>query len=146
MARPKLTRVNVKDHTVTVRLDDATYQHLKEAMEQGTITNLSEALRSMIRQRLWQERFSKEIERDLKSGELSEETWHGVVQRIWGSLKSGSEEDRESVKLEGFLEGLLSACGGFIRRAIEELDRKEGGKKNPEVQSTINRTEIAGKD
>ena len=130
MARPKLTRANVKDHTVTVRLDDGTYQQLKEAMERGTISNLSEALRSMIRQRLWQESFSKEIESDLKSGELSEKDWHDVVQRVWGSLKSGSVEDRESAKLEGFLEGLFSAVGGFIRRAIEELDRKEGDKKN----------------
>jgi Arc/MetJ-type ribon-helix-helix transcriptional regulator len=133
MARPKLTRVNVKDHTVTVRLDDATYQQLKEAMELGTITNLSEALRSMIRQRLWQERLSKEMERDLKSGDLSEKDWHGAVQRIWEALKSGSVEDRKSAKLEGFLEGLFSAFGGFVRRAVEELDAEEGNKKNREA-------------
>ena len=130
MPRPKVTKGNTKDHKVTVRLDDATYQQLKKATERGTITNLSEALRSMIRQKLWQEYFSDEMERDLKSGELSEEELHGVVQRVWESLKNASVEDKESAKSEGFLEGLFSVFGGFVRRTIGDLDRTEQDKKN----------------
>ena len=130
MPRPKLTKGNTKDHKVTVRLDDATYQQLKKAMERGTITNLSEALRSMIRQKLWQEWFSDEMERDLKSGEFNEEDLHSVVQRVWEGLKSASVEDKESAKSEGFFEGLFSAFGGFVRKSIGELDRKELDKRN----------------
>ncbi len=126
----KRTRADKKDYRVTVRLDDATYQQLKKAMERGTITNLSEALRSMIRQNLWQERFSDEMQEDLKSGRLSEEDLHGTVKRIWETLKSAGVEDRESAKSEGFLEGLFSVVGGFIRKSIGELDREEQDKKN----------------
>lgn len=130
MPRPKMIKRSTKDHKVTVRLDDAAYQQLKKGIERGTITNLSEALRSMIRQQLWQERFSDEIQGDLKSGELSEEDLHGTVKRMWEILKSASVEDRESAKSEGFLEGLFSAFGGFVRKSIGELDREEQDKKN----------------
>ena len=139
MPRPKLTRGNIKDHRVTVRLDDTTYQQLKEAMERGTISNLSETLRNMIRQKLFEVRFSQELERDLQSGEVNEEDLHSVIQRVWRSLNSASERDKESAKTEGFLEGLFAAFGRFVRRSIEELDRVEAEKKrqqsNNEEQS-----------
>jgi len=71
MPKRKLTGAGKKDYRVTVRLDPETYRSLSEAVEQGAISNLSEALRSMIRQKLWEQRFSNEMQLDLKWNEVS---------------------------------------------------------------------------
>ena len=127
MPRRKIIRGDNKDYKVTVRLDNATYESLKEAMEHGKITNLSEALRDMIRRKLWEEKFSEEIGRDLRLNEVSGEDLRGVTDRLLGDFDI--ERNREFLKVDGFLEGMFSAFGNLMRRAIAELERREADKR-----------------
>ena len=127
MPRPKIIRGDNKDYKVTVRLDNATYKSLKEAMEHGKITNLSEALRGMIRRKLWEEKFSEEIGRDLRLDEVSEKDLREMTDRLLGNFDTA--ENREFVKLDGFLEGMFSTFGSIMKRAILELERREVDKR-----------------
>jgi Arc/MetJ-type ribon-helix-helix transcriptional regulator len=122
MPRPRISMHNKKDHKVTVRLDDDTYQSLKEAIEAGLITNLSEALRNMIRQKLWEVEFSREIGKDLSIKEVSEEELREVVDRVVGDFDTA--KNKEFLKLDGFLEGMFSALGGIVRKAMVELEKR----------------------
>lgn len=122
MPRPRISMQNKKDHKVTVRLDDDTYQSLKEAIEAGLITNLSEALRNMIRQKLWEVEFSREIGKDLSIKEVSEEELREVVDRVVGDFDTA--KNKEFLKLDGFLEGMFSALGGIVRKAMVELEKR----------------------
>jgi Arc/MetJ-type ribon-helix-helix transcriptional regulator len=130
MPRPKLIKGNKKDHKVTIRLDNDTYRSLKEAIEQGKVTNLSEALRGMIRQKVWEVKFSEEIRRDLRLNEVSEKDLREMVDRLLGDFDTA--ENREFVKLDGFLEALFSSIGSVIRKALVELERREAGKRTSE--------------
>ena len=127
MPRPKLMKRNRKDHKVTVRLDNATYESLKEAMERGTISNLSEALRTMIREKIWEERMSEELSRDLRPEEVSNEDLRSAVDILLGSFDT--PERREFLKLDGFLKGFFSALGGVMKTVLTELERREGQRK-----------------
>ncbi|MFC1958495.1 ribbon-helix-helix domain-containing protein [Chloroflexota bacterium] len=127
MPRPKIIRGDNKDHKVTVRLDNATYESLKEAMEQGKITNLSEALRDMIRRKLWEERFSEEIGQDLRFNEVNEEDLREMMDKLLGNFKT--ERYREILKVDGVLEGMFSAFGGVLRKALTELEKREAEKR-----------------
>ena len=127
MPRPKIIRGDNKDYKVTVRLDNATYESLKEAMEQGKIINLSEAIRGMIRQKLWEERFSEEIGRDLRVNEVSEKDLREVTDRLLGNFDTA--KNRKFLKIDGFLEGMFSAVGSVIKRAMVELERRETDKR-----------------
>jgi hypothetical protein len=120
MPRPKI-RASLKDHKVTIRLDNDTYQTLKEAIDQGVITNLSETLRGMIRQRLWVEKFSKEIENDLKLDEVSYEDLRAIANRVLRDF----DGDKRLLKMDGVLEAMFSVFGGLVRRAIVEAERRE---------------------
>lgn len=127
MAGAKLIVGNKKDHKVTVRLDNDTYQSLKEAVERGVITNLSEALRGMIRQKLWEEMFSEEIGQDLRLNEIKEKELRRMVDRVVGDV--AEIKNKEIIKLDGFLEGMFSALGGLVKKAMVELDKREAQKK-----------------
>ncbi len=127
MPRPKLVKVNGKDHRVTIRLDNDTYQSLKEAIGQGKLPNLSEALRGMIRQKVWEVKFSEEIRRDLRLNEVSEKDLREMVDRLLGEFDT--PENRRFVKVDGFLEALFSSIGSVIRKALVELERREGDKR-----------------
>jgi Arc/MetJ-type ribon-helix-helix transcriptional regulator len=123
----KLTGASKKDFRVTVRLDPETYGRLSEAVEQGVITNISEALREMIRQKLWERRFSKEIQRDMKLDEISDEDLRRAKKILLGDL--GTTKMRKLLMADGFLEGMFSALGGIVRKAMNELERREANKK-----------------
>ena len=123
MQMKKVTRTNKKDYRVTVRLDADTYQSLSEAVEQGAINNLSEALRSMIRQKLWEQRFSEEIPLNVEWNEVSKKELRSLANRIFGDL--GISEYRKLLRADGCIEGIFSAVGGVIRKALVELERRE---------------------
>jgi Arc/MetJ-type ribon-helix-helix transcriptional regulator len=122
MPEREMTGVSKKDYRVTVRLDPETYQSLREAVQQGAISNLSEALRSMIRQKLWEERFSQEIGKDLSIRDVSEEELREVVDQVVGDFET--VKSKEFLKLDGVLEGMFSAMGGIVRKAMVELERR----------------------
>ena len=126
--RLKLTKGIKKDYKVTVRLDHDTYEDLIEAIKKGKITNLSEALRSMIRQKVWEERFSDEIGQDLRLNEVSDKDLREIVNRVFGDFNI--TKNRQIVKQDGFLEGLFSALGPIVRRAVAELERREADKRS----------------
>jgi Arc/MetJ-type ribon-helix-helix transcriptional regulator len=119
----KVTRTGKKDYRVTVRLDAETYRSLSEAVEQGAISNLSEALRSMIRQKLWEQRFSKEIPLDVKWSEVSKKELRSMANRMFGDL--GVSEYRKFLTADGFIEGIFSAVGAVVKKALVELERRE---------------------
>ncbi|HEX74160.1 MAG TPA: ribbon-helix-helix protein, CopG family [Dehalococcoidia bacterium] len=119
----KVTRTGKKDYRVTVRLDAETYRSLSEAVEQGAISNLSEALRSMIRQKLWEQRFSKEIPLDVKWSEVSKKELRSMANRMFGDL--GVSEYRKFLTADGFIEGIFSALGGVVKKGLVELERRE---------------------
>jgi Arc/MetJ-type ribon-helix-helix transcriptional regulator len=123
MLGKKLTQAEKKDYRVTVRLDAETYQSLSEAVEQGAISNLSEALRSMIRQKLWEQRFSKEIPLDVKWNEISKKELRSMANRMFGDL--GVSEYRKFLTADGFIEGIFSALGGVVKKGLVELERRE---------------------
>ena len=123
MLKRKLTGTEKKDYRVTVRLDPETYQSLSEAVEQGTITNLSEALRSMIRQKLWEQRFSKEIPLDVKWNEVSKKELRSLANRMFGDLSVS--EYSKFLMADGFIEGIFSVVGGVIKKGLIELERRE---------------------
>jgi len=123
MPKRKLMGAGKKDYRVTVRLDPETYRSLSEAVEQGTISNLSEALRSMIRQKLWEQRFSKEIPLDVQWNEVSEKELRSIANRMFGNL--GVSEYRKFLTADGFIEGIFSAVGGVIKKGLIELERRE---------------------
>lgn len=126
MPRPKLIKGNRKEHKVTIRLDDATYESLKEAMERGMISNLSEALRTMIRQKVWEERISEEMSRDMRLEEMRDEDLRSVVDILLGNFDT--PERRKFLKSDGFLKGFFSAFGGVMKVVLTELERREGQK------------------
>jgi len=123
MPMPKLTRGNKKDYKVTVRLDHDTYEDLIKAIEKGNITNLSEALRSMIRQKLWEQRFSEEIPLDVKWSEVSKKELRSMANRMFGDLCVS--EYRKFLTADGFLEGIFSAVGGVVKKGLVELEKRE---------------------
>ena len=123
MLGKKLTQAGKKDYRVTVRLDAETYQSLSEAVEQGAISNLSEALRSMIRQKLWEQRFSKEILLDVKWNEISKKELRSMANRMFGDL--GVSEYRKFLTADGFIEGIFSAVGGVVKKGLIELESRE---------------------
>ena len=127
MARPKVTRGNLKDHKVTVRLDHATYEMLKEAMERGTITNLSEALRSMIRQRVWEEKTSELLSQDSRLQEMSDRELRTLVNTVFRDFGKGQK--RGIIGSDEFLKGFFSALGGLVREALMEWERRKAEKK-----------------
>ena len=119
--KPK--RTDNKDYRVTVRLDAQTYLSLQEAAQKGKIGNLSEALRDMIRQKLWEQRFSSEILDDLKLNEVNDKDLRRTVNRLLGDM--GASEDRKLLTVNGFLEGMFSALGGLVKKAVVELEKRE---------------------
>jgi hypothetical protein len=123
MLRRKLTQADKKDYRVTVRLDAETYRSLSDAVEQEAISNLSEALRSMIRQKLWEQRFSKEIPLDVKWNEVSKKELRSVANRMFGDL--GVSEYRKFLTADGFIEGIFSAVGGVVKKGLVELEKRE---------------------
>ena len=127
MPRRKLTGAGKKDFRVTIRLDPETYRSLSEAVEQGAISNISEALREMIRQKLWEQRLSKEMQLDMKLDEITDEDLRRVKKIVLGDL--GTSEKRKLLMVDGFLEGMFSALGGIVRKAMNELERREANKK-----------------
>ena len=119
----KLTQADKKDYRVTVRLDAETYRSLSEAVEQGAISNLSEALRSMIRQKLWEQRFSKEIPLDVKWSEVSKKELRSMANRMFGDLDVS--EYRKFLTADDFIEGIFSVVGGVVKKGLVELERRE---------------------
>jgi Arc/MetJ-type ribon-helix-helix transcriptional regulator len=123
MPKRKLTGAVKKDYRVTVRLDPETYRSLSEAIEEGTISNLSEALRSMIRQKLWEQRFSNEMQLGVKWNEVSKRELRSIANRMFGDL--GVSEYRKFMMLDGFIEGIFSAMGGVVKKGLIELEKRE---------------------
>jgi Arc/MetJ-type ribon-helix-helix transcriptional regulator len=122
MSGRKLTGAGKRDFRVTIRLDSETYRSLSEAVEQGIITNISEALREMIRQKIWEKRFSKEMQRDLTLNEVSDEDLRRMKKILFGDL--GTSEERKLLMVDGFLEGMLAAVGGIAKKALVELEKR----------------------
>ena len=123
MPMRRATRTGKKDYRVTVRLDAETYRSLSEAVEQGAISNLSEALRSMIRQKLWEQRLSKEIPLNVKWSEASKKELRSIANRMFGDL--GVSEYRKFLRADGFMEGIFSAMGSVVKKGLIELERRE---------------------
>ena len=123
MPKRKLTGAGKKDYRVTVRLDPETYRSLSEAVEQGTISNLSEVLRSMIRQKLWEQRISNEIPLDIQWNEVSKKELRSMANRMFGDL--GVSEYRKFLRADGFMEGIFSAMGSVVKKGLIELERRE---------------------
>jgi Arc/MetJ-type ribon-helix-helix transcriptional regulator len=119
----RTTKTGKKDYRVTVRLDAETYRSLSEAVEQGAISNLSEALRSMISQKLWEQKLSKEIPLDVKWNKISKKELRSMANRMFGDL--GVSEYRKFLMIDGFIEGIFSALGGVVKKGLIELERRE---------------------
>ena len=123
MPGKKLMGASKKDFRVTIRLDPETYRSLSEAVQQGIINNISEAIRETIRQKIWEGRVSKEIQRDLTLSDVSDEDLRRVKKILLGDLRTLKKG--RLLMVDGFLEGMFSAIGGTIRKALIELERRQ---------------------
>jgi UDP:flavonoid glycosyltransferase YjiC (YdhE family) len=82
----------------------------------------------MIRQKVWEERFSDEIGQHFGLNEVSDKDLRETVNRVLGDFNIA--KNRRIVKQDGFLEGLFSALGPIMRRAVAELERREADKRS----------------